>query len=91
MTGSETCFGEDNLFACALLEVYKEGRLEIAGTRATGLRDHARDKDHSFFRVRNSKRFPLPVGNDRLVVADDQRGIDNEKADIGPVGFDWLT
>src|SRR5678815_3003361 len=86
MTGSETCFGEDNLFACALLEVHEEGSLKIAGACPARWGDHARDEDHSLFRVSNSKRLPLPVRNDRLVVVNDERGINNEEADIGTIG-----
>ena len=47
---------------------------------------HAGHKDHSFVRVSNSEGIPFSVRYDGLVVADDQRRIYDEKADIGTIG-----
>src|SRR5688572_5775147 len=85
MAGSETCFGQDNLFASPLLEVHEQGSLKIAGAGAAGGSDHASNEHHSRVGVSDAQGFPLPVRNHSFVITDYQRGIDDEKAYVGTV------
>src|SRR5687767_6317457 len=85
MTRSETCFRKDNLFASPPLEVHEKRRLEIPGALPAGGSHHASDQYHSGVGVGDAKRFPLSVGDYRLVVVDNQGWINDEKSDIGTI------